>query len=91
MEKWALALITAARKLRPYFQAHQIVLMTDNLLRQMLQKPDGSGQLVKWFVELSEFDLSYRPRGAIKVQALADFIVDRAEPGEEIRDEQPIE
>lgn len=29
MEKWALALVTAVRKLRPYFQAHQIVVMTD--------------------------------------------------------------
>ncbi|KAH9802826.1 Ribonuclease H [Citrus sinensis] len=83
MEKWALALITAARKLRPYFQAHQIVVLTDQPLRQVLQKPDASGRLVKWSVELSEFDLSYRLRGAIKAQALADFMVDRAGPGGE--------
>ena len=42
-------------------------------------------------MELNEFDLSYRPRGAIKAQALAEFIVDQAELGEEIREEQPIE
>ena len=40
---------------------------------------------------LSEFDLSYRPRGAIKAQALTDFMVDRTEPGEEIREEQAKE
>ena len=91
MEKWALALITAARKRRPYFQAHPIVVMNDQPFRQMVQKPDASGRLVKWSVELSEFDLSYRPRGAIKAQALSDFMVDRAEAGEEIREEQPIE
>ena len=91
MEKWALALITAARKLRPYFQAHQVIVMTDQPLRQTLQKPDASGRLVKWSVELSEFDLSYRPRGAIKTQVLAEFMVDQAEPGEEIREEQLIE
>ena len=90
MEKWALALITAARKLRPYFQAHQIMVMTDQPLRQVLQKPDASGRLVKWSIELSEFDLSYKPRGAIKAQALADFMVDRALPGEEIPEAQPI-
>ena len=91
MEKWALALITAARKVRPYFQAHPIVVMTDQPLRQMLQKPYASGRLVKWSVELSEFDLSYRPQGAIKAQVLADFMVDRIEPGEEVQEEQPGE
>ncbi|KAH9703019.1 BED-type domain-containing protein [Citrus sinensis] len=60
-------------------------------LWQILQKSDASGRLVKWSVELSEFDLSYRPRGAIKTQVLAEFMVDQAEPGEEIREEQLIE
>jgi len=91
MEKWALTLITAARKLRPYFQAHPIVVMTDQPLRQTLQKPDASGRLVKWSVELSEFDLSYRPRGAIKAQALVDFMVDRVKSREEVQEEQPVE
>ncbi|KAH9698780.1 protein kinase domain-containing protein [Citrus sinensis] len=68
-----------------------IVVMTDQPLRQMLQKPDASGRLVKWSVELSEFDLSYKPRGAVKAQALADFMVDRAERGEEIQEERAIE
>ena len=91
MEKWALALKTAARKLRSYFQAHPIIVMTDQPLRKMLQKPDASGRLVKWSVELSEFDLSYKPRGAIKAQALADFMVDYVEPGEEVQEEQAAE
>ena len=43
MEKYELALITAARNLRPYLQAHPIVVMTDQLLRQILQKPDACG------------------------------------------------
>ncbi|XP_052289962.1 uncharacterized protein LOC127899863 [Citrus sinensis] len=33
IEKWTLALAIAARKLRPYFQAHLIVVMTDQPLR----------------------------------------------------------
>ena len=86
-----MALITAARKMRLYFQAHLIIVMTDQPLRQMLQKPDASGWLVKWSMELSEFDISYRPRGAIKAQTLADFMVDRVESGEEVQEEQPAE
>ncbi|XP_022883217.1 uncharacterized protein LOC111399949 [Olea europaea var. sylvestris] len=56
MEKLVLTLITASRKLRPYFQAHTIHVLTNFLLRQVLQKPDGSGRLLKWAVELSEFN-----------------------------------
>ena len=80
IEKWALALVTATRKFRPYFQAHLIVVMTDQPLWHMLLKPYAYGRLVKWSVELSEFDLTYKPREAIKAQALADFMVDRKEP-----------
>ena len=45
-------------------------------LRNVLHKPDLSGRLVKWAIELSEFDISYLPRTAIKSQALADFVAE---------------
>ena len=64
----------ASRKLRPYFQAHPITVLTDQPLRQVLQKPEAAGRLLKWIVELGYFDISYFPRAAIKGQALADFI-----------------
>ncbi|XP_077248245.1 uncharacterized protein LOC143887886 [Tasmannia lanceolata] len=63
----------AVRKLRPYSQDHTIRVLTDHPLRQVLHKPDTSGQLVKWAVELSEFDIQYMPRPAIKAQVLPDF------------------
>lgn len=74
MELLALALVIAARRLRPYFQAHSIVVLTDQPLKGVLHKPETSRRLVKWFVELSQFDIHYRPRLAIKGQAAADFI-----------------
>ncbi|XP_024021689.1 uncharacterized protein LOC112091692 [Morus notabilis] len=45
---------------------------------QVLQKPDTSGRLLKWSIELSQFDINYKPRTAIKGQALADFVVEFA-------------
>ncbi|KAK0577724.1 hypothetical protein LWI29_037560 [Acer saccharum] len=62
VEKMALALITAARKLRPYFQAHKIGVYTNCLLKLILQKPEVSGRLTKWAIELSEFDVEYLPK-----------------------------
>ncbi|KAL5541181.1 hypothetical protein UlMin_042654 [Ulmus minor] len=76
VEKLALALIVAARKLRPYFQAHTIIVPTKFPLKQILQKPDTSGRLAKWSIELGEFDILFKPHTAIKGQALADFIVE---------------
>ncbi|XP_077242417.1 uncharacterized protein LOC143882923 [Tasmannia lanceolata] len=70
----------AARKSRPYFQAHTIKVLTGQPLRQILHRPDTSGRLVKWAVELSEFDIKYLPRPAIKAQVLADFIAECTMP-----------
>ena len=66
MEKLILALVTTSRKLRPYFQAHTIEVPTEYLMKQILHKPETSGRLIKWAIELSEFDIRYKPRTAIK-------------------------
>ncbi|XP_077246006.1 uncharacterized protein LOC143885839 [Tasmannia lanceolata] len=42
IKKFAFAVVVAARKLCPYFQAHTIVVLTDQPLRKILQKPDIS-------------------------------------------------
>ncbi|KAL0406387.1 UNVERIFIED_CONTAM: hypothetical protein Slati_3952600 [Sesamum latifolium] len=74
----ALALVVTARRLRPYFLSHPIGVKTNTPLKKTLGKPDTSGRLVKWAVELSEYDISYMPRTTIKAQALADFISEMA-------------
>jgi len=43
-------------------------------LKKILQKPDLSGRLVNWAVELGEFDLEFYRRTTIKAQILVDFI-----------------
>ncbi|XP_057803385.1 uncharacterized protein LOC131018688 [Salvia miltiorrhiza] len=74
IEKAALAVIVIARKLRPYFLSHRVVVRTALPFRQVLGRPNLLGRMVKWAVELGEYDVEYEPRMAIKAQALADFI-----------------
>ena len=76
MEKLILALVTAAQKLRPYFQAHTIEVSKEYPMKQVLYKLETSGRLMKWAIELSEFDIRYRPKIEIKGQVLADFVMD---------------
>ena len=84
MEKLILALVTVARKLRPYFQAHTIEVPTEYPMKQVLHKPETSRRLMKWAIELSEFDIRYKSKTAIKGQILADFIMEftSVEPAE---------
>lgn len=48
VEKLTLAFVTTSRKLRPYFQAHTIHILTNFPLKQVIQKPDTSERLMKW-------------------------------------------
>ena len=76
MEKLVLTLVTAAMRLRPYFLGHTIEVSINQPMKQVLHKPESSGRLVKWVIELNEFDIRYKPRTAIKRKILADFITE---------------
>ena len=89
MKKIAFALVVASRKLRPYFQAHSIIVMTDQPIRKTMNKIDAVGRLIQWAVELGQFDIKYRPRVAIKAQVLANFIIEFTYPYKE--EELPME
>uniref|UniRef100_A0A2N9E2N4 RNase H type-1 domain-containing protein n=1 Tax=Fagus sylvatica TaxID=28930 RepID=A0A2N9E2N4_FAGSY len=58
------------------------------LNRKAMNKPDAAGRLVQWSIEMSEFHIDYRPRTAIKAQALADFIAEFIQPW---KDEEELE
>ncbi|KAH0969503.1 hypothetical protein GBA52_028641 [Prunus armeniaca] len=62
LEQLALAPVVSARGLRPYFQAHEIT------------KPEASRRLIKWAIELGEFDIQFKPKPAEKGQVVTDFI-----------------
>ena len=66
LEKLALALMIASRKLRPYFHAHSIKVLTNYPLRQVLQKLEALGRLLKWVIELGQFNVNFYLRTIIK-------------------------
>lgn len=72
----AFTVVIVARKLRPYFQAHAIKVLTNQPLKRALHSPKTSGRLIQWSVELGEFEIEYKPRSTIKAQVLTDFIPD---------------
>ena len=73
----------ASRKLRQYFQANPIIVMTDHPIRKSINKPEVPGRMVQWVIELSQFNIEYHPRTAIKAQALAGFIAKFTFPDED--------
>jgi len=66
IEKAVLTVVFSARRLHHYFQSFTVIVMTDLPIRKVLQKPDVTGRMVRWAVELSQFDVQYEPRGPIK-------------------------
>ena len=76
MEKLAFTLVTVARKLKLYFQAHTIIVLMDQPLKRAMSSPEAAERIALWAIEFSEFDIQYRLRTAKKGQVMADFIAE---------------
>ncbi|XP_073061884.1 uncharacterized protein [Primulina eburnea] len=72
-----------ARKLRPYFLSHPIVVLTNSPFGRIMTHAEVSRRMVKWTIELGEYDIEYKPRVAIKAQSLIDFLIEMIQLGEE--------
>ena len=75
IEKLSIALTLSARKLRPYFQAHQLVVKTKYPIKKALQK-DTLTRMAVWSPELREYRVEFQPRTTIKGQDIANFIAE---------------
>jgi hypothetical protein len=73
-QKLLYALLIMSRKLRHYFQAHKIVVPSSFPLGEIIRNRDANGRIVKWSVELGEFEIEFCPSQAIKSQILAGFV-----------------
>jgi hypothetical protein len=70
------AILVVFRKLRHYFQAHKIVVVTSYPLRAILHNSNATGNIAKWAAEFASFQLDFQPHHAIKSQSLADFVAE---------------
>jgi ribonuclease HI len=66
--------LLTARKLRHYFDDHKVILVIGFLIGDILHNKEAIGRIAKWACELGAHDIEFRPRKAIKTQALVDFV-----------------
>src|SRR3954462_2027762 len=76
VQKLLFGLLMASRKLRHYFQAHEITVVTRLPLQRILHNPDATGRIVEWALELSSFSLKFESTSTIQCRVLAEFIAE---------------
>jgi hypothetical protein len=59
VHKLLYAVLITSRKLRHYFQAHRISVVSSYPLRAVLHNPNATGNIAKWVAELAEFKLDF--------------------------------
>jgi hypothetical protein len=73
-QKLLYALLITSRKILYYFQAHKITMPSSFPLGEIIRNRNANSRIVKWSVDLGEFDIEFYPRQAIKLQIQADFV-----------------
>jgi hypothetical protein len=76
IQKLLYAVVLARRKLRHYFEAHPVTVLSSFPLGEIIRNPDVVGRITSWYVELMGETLAYAPCKAIKSQILADFVTE---------------
>jgi hypothetical protein len=74
IQKLLYAVVLARRKLRHYFEAHPVTVVSSFLLGEIIRNPAAAGRIAKWLVELMGETLAYAPRKGMKSQILVDFV-----------------
>lgn len=86
IEKACLALVFASQKFRHYMLAHSIKLVAKiDPLKYLFNKEMLTGRLAKWVMVLTEFDIEYVERRAIKEQVIANQLAEAP-----LEDDQPL-
>ena len=74
-ERACLAIVYASQRLRHYFLAYEVWMMTkSHAIKALLQQPILSSRISQWLLQLSQYDLRTGTPRAIKSQAIANLL-----------------
>jgi hypothetical protein len=76
IQKILYGILITSRKLRHYFDVDNILVVSDFPLADILHNRDATRRISKWAVELGALTLNFKPRTAIKSQALVNFMAE---------------
>jgi hypothetical protein len=89
VEKTCYALAWPSKKLRQYMLYYTTSLVSRmDPIKYIFEKPTLTGKIVRWQVLLSEFDILFVARKAIKRQAIADYLADYPSEQRELMDSE---
>ena len=65
-QKMCYGVYMAAKKMKPYFQAHPVTVVSSAPLADIIGNRDATGRVAKWAIELAAHGIKYEPCTSVK-------------------------